>query len=213
MGNAQCSGSCDAMCMGSCEAQLAAEATCMGKCTGQCTITPPSGMCDAAISAHCEAMAGAMVDCKGRCDGNITPPSAKADCQASAKAEAKLNVECTPPRIAISYKLKAGVDAAAQAQFVAGIKNLQVRLPALLAAIAKADSVIKAGTGLAADATGAVKTAASGAIKGNASIQATIGLGCAVTELGAVGDALKSSTDKISGSFTAAGKLKTALGV
>jgi hypothetical protein len=185
----------------------------MGKCTGQCTITPPSGMCDAAISAHCEAMAGAMVDCKGRCDGNITPPSAKADCQASAKAEAKLNVECTPPRIAISYKLKAGVDAAAQAQFVAGIKNLQVRLPALLAAIAKADSVVKAGTGLAADATGAVMTAASGAIKGNASFSAAFGLGCAVTELGAVGDALKISSDKISGSFTAAGKLKTALGV
>lgn len=213
MGNAQCQGSCDGMCTGSCEAQLAAAAKCDGKCSGQCTITPPSGMCDAAISAHCEAMAGAMVDCKGRCDGNVTPPSAKADCQASAKAEAKLNVECTPPRLAISYKLKAGVDAMAQAQFVAGVKNLQVRLPALLAAVAKADSVIKAGAGLGTDATGAVKGAVQAGLSGNVSLRAKIGLGCAVTQLGSVADALKSATDKVSGSFTAAGKLKTALGV
>jgi hypothetical protein len=213
-GAAQCAGSCDGTCKGSCKAHLAAAAKCDGKCEGECKLTnPPKAMCEGAIKAECKAHANAMVECKGHCDGNIEPPSAKADCQASAKAEAKVNVECTPPRVAISYKLKAGVDAMAQAKFVAGIKNLEVRLPALLASIKKAGIVAEAGAGLVGDGKVAVTGAVNTALKGDVSLRAKVGLTCAITQLDDVGKAVKSSSDKLAGSISASGKVTAALGV
>jgi hypothetical protein len=213
-GDAECAGQCDGMCMGSCKAKLAAAAECKGKCEGECKLTnPPKAMCEGAIKAECKAHANAMVDCKGHCDGDFEPPSAKADCQASAKAEAKVNVECTPPRVAINYKLKAGVDAMAQAKFVAGVKNLEVRLPALLASIKKAGIVAEAGAGLAGDGKAAVSGAVDAALKGDVSLRAKIGLGCALTQLDDVGDAVKGSSDKLAGSISASGKLTAALGM
>jgi hypothetical protein len=199
------------MCTGSCEAKLAAEADCSGTCSGECTFTPPDGNCEGGIRAKCEAMGSAMVDCKGSCEGNIEPPSAKADCQASAKAEAKLNVQCTPPRVAISYQLKAGVDAMAQAQFVAALKNLEVRLPALLAAIAQAKAVVDAGTGLGGDGKAAVEGAINGAVSGEANLKAKIGLGCALTQLGDVGKAIESASGRLTASVSASTKLQSAL--
>lgn len=214
-GATQCAGQCDGMCMGSCEATLTAEAMCSGTCSGECTIKPPSGTCMGAIRAHCDAKASAMVECKGRCDGNIEPPSAKAECNASAKAEAKLNVECTPPRVTIAYKLKAGVNADAQARFEAGLKNLQVRLPALLAAIGKASAVVDAGKGLTTDAKGAltagVKAAALAAGKGD--LKVLFGLQCAAKELGNVGTAIKGSSDRLAASVKSSADLTAALGL
>jgi hypothetical protein len=212
-GATQCAGSCDGMCMGSCEAALMAEASCSGTCSGECTITPPNGMCTGAIRAHCDAKANAMVDCKGRCDGSVTPPSASAECNASAKAEAKLNVECTPPRLAIAYSLKAGVDATAQAKFVAGIKNLQVRLPALLAAVAKANSVVDAGKGLTADGKAAITAGISSAAKaaGSGDLKLIFGLKCAAGELGNVAGEIKGSSDRLAASLKAAGDFTSAV--
>jgi hypothetical protein len=214
-GATQCAGSCDGMCMGSCEATLMAEAKCDGTCSGECTIKPPDGKCTGAIRAHCDAKANAMVECKGRCDGSIEPPSAKAECNASAKAEAKLNVECTPPRVAIAYKLKAGVNADAQAKFEAGLKNLQVRLPALLAAIGKANAVVDAGKGLTSDGKAAVEggitAASSAAAKGD--LKVIFGLKCAAKELGNVGGAIKGSSDRLAASVKASADLKGALGL
>jgi hypothetical protein len=139
---------------------------------------------------------------------------AKAECQASAKADAKINVECTPPRVAISYRLRAGgsVDVDAQAKFVAALKNLEVRLPKLKASLAKAELVLDAGEGLLADASGAVGAGVDAAIDGDASIKAKIGLACAVTELGAVGDALGDASTKLQASFTAATEVGAVLG-
>jgi hypothetical protein len=170
-------------------------------------------MCTGAIRAHCDAKANAMVDCKGRCDGSITPPSASGDCTANAKAQAKLNVECTPPRVAIAYSLKAGVDAAAQAKFVAGIKNLQVRLPALLAAVAKANSVVDAGKGLTTDGKAALDASIATAAKaaGTGNVKLFFGLKCAASELGNVAGEIKGSSDRLAASVKAAGDFTSAV--
>jgi hypothetical protein len=213
-GEAECSGTCDGMCMGSCKAEAEASGTCSGKCEGECTVQEPEGGCEGAVRAECKAMGSAMIDCKGKCEGNFEPPMAKAECQASAKADAKINVECTPPRVAINYTLRVGgnVDVEAQARFVAALKNLEVRLPKLKAALAKADLVLDAGEGLLADAGGAVSAGVDAAIEGDASIKAQIGLGCALLELEAVGDALGGASTKLQASFTAATELSAALG-
>jgi hypothetical protein len=153
-----------------------------------------------------------MAECKGRCDGDIEPPKAKAECEASAKADASVNVECTPPRVAISYKLKGSLDAQASAKFTAAVKNLEVRLPALLASIKKAGKVSAAGKGLidaGADVTASVKAQ----IDAKPELKVAIGLGCAVTQLGDVGKAIETSSSKLAASIKASGELTTALGV
>jgi hypothetical protein len=214
-GNLQCAGKCDGMCMGSCKAAVDASGSCMGKCEGECTTKAGAAKCDASARASCKAMGNVMAECHGRCDGDIEPPMAKAECQASAKAEAKVNVECTPPRVSIDYSLKASVSADVKAKFTAGLKNLEVRLPALLASIKKAKLVADAGTGLAADATGAVKgavnTAASAAGAGN--LRVGFGLLCALGQLDDVGMAIDDSTSRLTGDLSASAKLTGALGM
>lgn len=212
-GEAECSGTCQGMCQGSCEVELAAEASCTGECRGECTFTPPDGNCEGGIRAECEAAAGAMVDCNGRCEGNFEPPMAKAECQASAKADASINVECTPPRVAISYQLRAGANAEAQAQFVAAVRNLEVRLPALLAAIRRAEIVGEAGAELVGAGRVAVEGAVEGALDGEANLRILAGLGCAATELEAVQGAITGAAGRLEASLTASADLTGALGV
>jgi hypothetical protein len=214
-GATMCAGKCDGMCMGSCKAELGAAASCSGKCEGECTVEKPDGGCEGGIRASCKAEANAMVMCGGRCDGEVEPPSVKAECKASASAEAKLNVECSPPRVAISYQLKAGLDAQASAQFEAAIKNLEVRLPRLLAASAKADLVVEAGEGLIASASGAVSGAvsAAAAAAGKGDVRVFFGLRCAVGQLDAVGSTLNGASGRLAGSAAGAADLTGALGM
>jgi hypothetical protein len=212
-GQAECAGECTGMCQGSCEVELAAEAECTGECRGECTFTPPNGNCEGGIRAECEAMAGAMVDCEGRCEGNFEPPMAKAECQASAKADASINVECTPPRVVIDYELRAGANAEAQARFVAALKSLEVRLPALLAAIRRAELVGEAGAEIAGSGRAAVDGAVDAALSGEANLRIAAGLRCAATELGAVQAAITGATGRLEASLTASAELTGVLGV
>ncbi len=213
-GATQCSGACDGMCKGTCEAKASASAKCMGTCRGECTLSGPDAKCEGSAHAECKAMASGSVMCKGKCEGDIEPPSASAECKASAKAEAKLNVQCTPPRLAASYRLKAGVDAKAQADFEAGIRTLiSVRLPALTAAIKRGESVGQAGEDLALAANAAVKTSVNAAIKGNLGIRASFGLACAAKELPKVEMAVADSADRLTDNLNAGIKVTTALGM
>lgn len=207
-GQMECSGQCSGMCSGSCEVELAAKAECKGECRGECTVTNPMAGCKGAIRAECKAKAGAKVMCDGKCDADIEPPSAKVECQASAKAEAKINVQCTPPRASLSYKLKAGVDAMAQAKFEAALKVLvNSRIPALKAAVAKANSVTSAGKDLGAAATGAVKGAFEAATDSNVSVRVIFGLSCASTELPKVQAVIEKSTTNLKTQLDAAAKV------
>jgi hypothetical protein len=211
----QCAGKCDGMCMGSCKAVLEGSATCEGECEGECTATAPDGNCEGAVRAECKGEANAMVECKGKCSGEFVPPMAKAECQASAKAEAKMNVECSPPRLEISYVLNAEAEANAQLRFVAAVENLKFRLPRLLAALAKAELVVDAGAGLAADAGGAVKggVEAAGTAIGDGNLALAFGIDCALKELPKVGEAIGGASTRLEGNVSAVASLKGALGM
>ncbi len=210
-----CGGTCSGMCMGSCK--LKAGAMCMGSCKGECTAMAPTGGCMASAKASCTAMASASAKCTGKCEGDFEPPMAKAECQASAKADAKVNVQCTPPSVNVSYHLKAvaSADVAAQAKFEAGLKTFaSVRLPALLASIKKAGVVVDAGAGLKDAAGVAVKGAVNTYVgdTANLSLKASVGLGCAVTELPKAASSITASTTTLQASLTAATDIATMLG-
>jgi modification target Cys-rich repeat protein len=213
-GSGQCAGKCEGNCQGSCEVEFEAEASCEGTCKGECTVTNPEGGCEGGVRASCEAMGSAMVMCEGRCDGEVTPPSAKAECQASAKAEASFNAECTPPRVGIHYELAVGgnVDVEAQARFEAALKNLEVRLPRLLASLKSADVMVDAAAELGAAGQAAVEGAIE-ELQGDADVKATIGLACAAGELDEVAAVISSGTSRLTGSVEASAELTTALGL
>jgi hypothetical protein len=140
---------------------------------------------------------------------------ASAKCDASVKAEAKMNVECTPPRLAVHYKLKAGVNADAQAKFVAGVENLKVRLPALLAATAQADLVADAGADLLADAGGAISAGikATGDAFAKGDLKAGVGMICAAGQAGKIPGVINKSAGELQASLTAAAGVTGAVGL
>lgn len=218
----ECGGKCDGMCTGTCKAELEVSGSCSGTCKGECTVTNPEGGCEGGVRASCEAKADAKVMCEGRCDGEVTPPSASADCEASAsceasaKADASINVQCTPPSVQIDYELKASAsgDVMAQARFEAGLKNLKVRLPALLASLKKATLVVKAGEGLVASAEGAVKGAAKAVGEGEIDLAAGFKLvECVPDQLAAVGGVIEGGTSRLSAQVSAAGGVTAAVGL
>jgi hypothetical protein len=213
-GQLECEGTCEGTCQGSCKTEFAAEAECTGKCEGECTVENPKGGCEGGIRAECKAKADASISCSGRCEGEFTPPSASAECEANASAQAKLNVECTPPRVAVTYALKLTANTtvlAARPKFIVAVEKLKVRLPALFAAIKRAESIHAAGTELSTEGRVAVRAAVMAALSGDVSVKAKFGLTCAAAQLDTVGDVLESSVGKIKGSINASAKLIAAL--
>jgi len=193
----QCAGSCSGKCTGSCEAKAEAQASCKGTCRGECKVSGPMADCKGSAHAECKATGEAKLMCKGKCEGKFEPPQASAECEANARAEAKLNVQCTPPQLNVNYRLKAGVDAMAQAKFEGALKTLiRVRLPALLQITARGNAVGEAGEELGLAAGAAVKASVD-ALRGDAGIRAKFGLGCALGELPEVKAALATSGDRL----------------
>jgi hypothetical protein len=208
MGNLVCNGSCSGMCTGSCEAELKAAASCMGTCRGECTAKAPTGGCAGGIRAECRAMANASFSCQGHCEGEFEPPKVKAECEASAKAQAKLNVQCTPPSMQVKYAFKATADA----KFKAALTSLlNVRLPALGQAVARANIVAKAGDDLGAAAGAGFKTAVN-QLRADFNLKLLWGIDCAVRELDdsqmVVTDARMNLANKISAASAIQGMLK-----
>jgi len=191
----KCAGICDGMCTGSCDVQLEAAASCSGSCRGECTVTKPSGGCEGGIRAECRAKADASFMCSGRCTGDFEPPKVSADCEATAKAQASVNVQCTPPRLVAHYAIKAGADVKFRPALDALI---DVRLPKLLEAVGKAKLVGTAGEGLAVAATGAVKGLAD-ELKANGKLQlkVVVGAQCALEELPKAKDLVEDANDKL----------------
>jgi hypothetical protein len=210
-----CNGQCDAMCTGSCSSEFAVSAKCNGSCDGQCTLTDSSASCTGSVRTSCAAKANATVTCDGQCDGEIQPPVAKAECQASASAQAKINVRCTPPHLAMHYKLAAvaAADVTAQIRFVTALELLRIKLPVLLASLKRSESITSAGSLLTSSATGAVKSSFELAVKGKITVKETIGLGCALGQLDDVNKAISSSSERLSADVASAADLKAAVGL
>ena len=211
MGN--CEGSCDGKCGGTCE--MSAAAKCDGSCKGECTYTPPMGQCEAGASVHCEAMAKGSVMCNGKCDGEVTPPKASAECEASAKADASVNVECTPPALDLAYqfdaKLTAAAQAKAQADFEAFLVGFKGSFSVIVAQLKQSGVVLQAGADIGSKGVDAVTTAVNG-IDAKGNLKVTVGLGCALAELPEVAKAMKKSTTDLTASAKAAGDLTASFG-
>jgi len=168
----ECHGECDGStsdggaCAGSCEGtcEVSGEAKCEGTCNGSCDVT--KGQCDATCTGECSMSVEAKADCQGEvkcegkcsgscdasCEGNVTPPScdvdascdAAADCNASASAQANASLECTPPSLEISYKLKASGSASANAKATAEFKAKMEAFKESMIAIAQGSYKLKA---------------------------------------------------------------------
>ena len=206
-----CAGSCEGTCEGSCE--LSAGGSCSGKCEGECTYTPPGAECEANVQARCEAMAEANVKCNGGCEGNATPPMVKAECEATVEAKAQASVECTPPAVEIAWQWSAELegDVNAQAEFKAWINNFRLQFGALLAATKKATILVEVGSKLSGAANAAVKGAAN-ELKTSGDLKASIGAGCALGQLEAVGQIVSSAGGSLQASLSASAEVTAAVG-
>lgn len=140
----ECEGSCSGMCQGTCE--VSGGASCQGTCHGTCRGNFDPGGCEGEV----QCSGSCMGECSGSCEGSFEPPSASAececeasaDCNAQASAQAEANIECTPPSFDLVFEFNAGLDAAAQANFVARLGELRVRGVAILQGLARARALI-----------------------------------------------------------------------
>ncbi len=201
---ANCAGTCMGDCRGECK--LEGGGTCEGQCEGSCEYTPPMGvMCEANATAKCDVSAMAEAKCEGKCEGNVTPPMVSAECEASVEAKAKAEIVCTPPSLTVDFRFSAAYEADAnlRAEFKAWLEGFKARFAGMLAARAKIGFVLEAAGDLVVAAEGAVKTSFETAAEGDIDIKATVGLGCAIGELSAVGTALGDAQGSLNASVEA----------
>lgn len=205
-----CAGSCSVGCEGTCK--LEAGGSCGGRCEGSCTYDPGGASCEANATAKCDVSAMAEASCQGKCEGSVEPPEVSAECQASVEAKAQASVECTPPSLSVEFAFEAGVSADAQAEFKIWLEGFKGRFAGMLAASAKLEIVGDAAAGLVAAAGGAVNGALEEiSADGSLNLKATVGIGCALTELDAVGSALAEAQGEIAGSVSATAMISGAV--
>src|SRR5262245_13173732 len=134
-----CSGTCNGACAGTCESKNA-----KGQCAGECKGT-----------------------CKGSCSGDCSGSAAvdgSAECKASANAQGNVKATCTEPKLDVKVNSSLVVDAS---KVERAQKAMQVGLPALLSANAKAKLI-----------AGSIKTwatTAKGLASGSASLIRQLG--------------------------------------
>jgi hypothetical protein len=105
--------------------------TCNGKCAGNCSAKNAQGQC----AGQCDGKCGGS--CSGSCSG-AADVNGSAECKASAQARGNMRAECTEPKVDVVVDSKTVVDASRVGKVE---KALQVGLPALLKANAKAKLV------------------------------------------------------------------------
>jgi hypothetical protein len=136
----------------------------------------------------------------------------KAECSAQVEAKAKAEVVCTPPSLSVDFQFNADLSADAQAEFKAWLEGFKGRFAAMIAVRAKAGIVLEATADLVAAASGAVKGSLETALDGDVDIKATIGLGCAIGELEAVGTVLGEASGELEASVSAFASISGAVG-
>ncbi len=110
----ECAGFCDGMCTGTCEVESVGGARCDGPRSGECTRASEDGGCEGARSASCQAAPGSFVRCGGRCEGEVGVRVARAECDAVVRAETRMSLQCSLPRVSIDYQLKAELEPATE---------------------------------------------------------------------------------------------------
>lgn len=210
----KCAGKCDGKCEGSCE--LSAGGSCSGKCSGDCSIEATGGSCAAGAKVECFAeppSGSASVTCDAKCEGSIEPPQASVECQASAKAEAELKAECTPPAIEVSAKLSAAAsaDANVSAKYEAFLEVAKLELGVLVANLRRSDVVLKAGASVVASVPAVTDAFAAAAVNASGNLKVAAGLSCAATLIVKVPDEMATATGEFTKSVTTAGNFVAAM--
>jgi len=108
--------------------------TCQGACDGRCSAKGPDGKCAGTCEGTCQG------SCSGDCRGSANV-DASAECRASAEVRADVRTTCTEPKVEVVRENVTVVDASKLDKAIAAI---QVGLPILLTAGAKAKIVGKA---------------------------------------------------------------------
>ena len=213
-------GRCEGMCKGSCVTEANAGVECSGTCSGECTARGPMANCMGAAEVHCEAMGDASVMCSGECQGELEPPMAMVQCEASAtcnaqaKADASVEVQCSEPALDIDYTLRAGLDASVAAQMELGMRQLQVRLPRVLASLEQARLLIDASAELGASAGGAAEGTVRAFAGGDLNAVAAVRVAqCAPAQFQLVPGMIAASTGELRASFEAAAGVNAAVGL
>ena len=160
------------------------------------------------------------MSCSGKCEGDFEPPMAMAQCDASAtcnaqaKADASVEVECSEPSIDVDYTLRAGLDAGVAAQMELGVRQLDVRLPRILARLQQARLLVDASAQLGASAgsaaEGTIRAFGSGELGAVAALRVAE---CAPAQFDAVPGLIATSTTKLKASVDAAAKVNAAFGL
>jgi hypothetical protein len=145
------------------------------------------------------------------CEGEVELLGASDGCNAAAKAEAKLSVQCTPPRVAIDYQLKPGIDAEAGARLSHGMQTLKARLPALLVALARAEQTSSAGAGLVSDRHRLMTALETHEPGGN--LRTVFGLVCAAREARRIPEQIAPAADRLAAAVADTLALTGALGL
>jgi hypothetical protein len=209
-----CAGKCEGNCKGKCE--LSGGGSCSGKCDGECAVETTTGGCDASAKVECFAeppSANAEIKCDAKCEGEVTPPEVKAECKTSAKANADLKAECTPPSIDVFYEFEAAyeADATNAANFDIFLATFKTEIGAVVAGLKRANIVLKAGANLVASIDG-MKSDFTAVASGKTDFKTTVGIPCAIANLAKVPGLVQANTTdltakvKASASFVAAFK-------
>jgi len=191
-----CKGKCEGTCTagasgGATEAGtgIQADGSCNGQCDGTCTLDVDApkieckGVCDGHCDAACKGSADLKVKCDGKCSAEATPLKCEggtleggcdvdANCKANCNDSANAKAECTPGRVAVVAKAKAGLDAEAQLQLQAAIASLEVNLPKLLIVVKARGTAFAASLSGAVDAGGKITT--SGKVNASAAVCGTL---------------------------------------
>lgn len=202
-------GRCQGMCQGECD--LGAGGSCAGKCTGSCEYDPGMADCQADAEVRCSASAEANVKCEGGCDGKATPPSVSAECEATVEAKAEASVQCYPPSLDIQYKLNVAAGSDGELEFRAFISTFKLRYSALLAAMAKAEGLVKV-TATLGDAGVSAVNGAAAELKASGDLKASLGAACAITLLPQAANLLTEAGGKLKGQLDAAVMVSTSIG-
>jgi hypothetical protein len=180
-----CAGSCIGTCDGICtavEPDGSCSGTCLGLCEGICGLVSPGGACDgtclgdcvtASESPDCEDTAvptcvpglTGVVECEELCRGSVSVPGLVDACTAPVAALANAAMECMPPFSQARAAFLTDVGEAEAAELQVWADDMAARLSTMLAAQARAksllDSALSPDTGLASAVDGLTSAAVS----------------------------------------------------
>ena len=152
-GDGNCNGTCEGTCRGTCSGTF--EGSCSGSCTGSC-----SASCRAELDGSCSGTCSGMCDVAFQaptCEGGELQVDASADCEASCEADASFRLECSEPKVVLSYSGTASTSDDLDSLAA----TLEANYGTFLSVALKLDNMVSATADIAGRLGGATSAAAS----------------------------------------------------